>query len=129
GHRERNVALRAAGRLGEVDVDLGPDVGATRAPGTARDAEEIVPEERGEEIGQAAEIEGRRREAAAAQAGVAIAVVELAGLGLGENLVRLDHLAEPLLRVRLLRDIRVERARQPPERFLDLRLVRRALQA
>ena len=31
-----------------------------------------------------------------------VAVVELARLGLREDLVGLDHLAEPLLRVRLL---------------------------
>jgi hypothetical protein len=34
------------------------------------------------------------REAAAAQAGVAEAVVELAALGVGEHLVGLDHLLE-----------------------------------
>src|SRR5262249_41889350 len=78
-----------------------------------------------EQVGEAAEVETRRRKAAAAQAVVAVAVVELARLRLREHLVRLDDLPEALLRVRLVRDIRVQRAREPAERLLDLGLVRR----
>ena len=102
GHRKRNIALRSAGSLGEVDLDPSRDIRSARPAGTARDAEEIVSEERREEIGEAAEVEARRGEAATAQAVMAVAVVELARLGLREDLVGLDHLAEPLLRVRLL---------------------------
>src|SRR5205823_7028432 len=86
GDRERNLALRPGGRLGELDLDLGRHVGAPGAAGPRRDAEEIVTEEGGEEIREAAEVEARRREAAAAQACVAVPVVELARLGLRQHL-------------------------------------------
>ena len=57
-------------------------------------------------------------EAAAAEPGVTEAVVELPGLGLREHLVRLDDLLEALVRVRRLGDVRVQLAREPPERRL-----------
>ena len=62
-------------------------------------------------------------EAAAAEAGVAVAVVELARLGLREHLVRLDDLAEALLRVGRVGDVGVQLARERAERLLDLALV------
>ena len=66
--------------LGEVDLDLGGEVAAARAAAAAA-AEEVVAEERREEVAEVAEVEVRRREPARAQAGVAVAVVELARLG------------------------------------------------
>ena len=100
--------------------------GRPRARGRCRPPpqEDVVAEEGGEEVGEAAEVEVRRLEAAAAQARVAVAVVELARLRLRENLVRLDDLAEPLLRVRRVGDVGMELAREPAERLLDLRLAR-----
>jgi hypothetical protein len=50
----------AAGRLDELDRDLGGDVGARAAPAPAADAEEVVAEERGEEVAERAEVEARR---------------------------------------------------------------------
>ena len=84
------------------------------------DAEQVVAEERGEEVGEAAEVERARLEAAAAQARVAEAVVELARLGVREHLVRLDDLAEALLGVRRLGDVGMQLAREPAEGALDL---------
>ena len=68
----------AARGVDELDLDLGADVGAAllRAPRRAA-AEEVVAEERREEVAEAAEVEVRRREPARAEAGVAVAVVEL----------------------------------------------------
>ena len=86
------------------------------------DPEQIVAEERGEEIGEAAEVERRRREPAALQAGVAVPVVELSGFRLREHLVGLDDLAEALLGVRLVGNVGMQRAGQPAERLLDLGL-------
>ena len=64
-------------------------------------AEEVVAEERGEEIGEVAEVERCRLKATAAQTRVSEAVVELAPLGVGEHLVGLDDLAEAMIGVRL----------------------------
>ena len=83
-------------------------------------AEEIVAEEGGEEVGDVGEVAGARVEAAAPQPGVAVAVVELAGLLLGEHLVGLDDELEALLRLRMVGDVRVELAREGAERLLDL---------
>ena len=81
GDVERDVAARPRRCLDELDLDLRRDV-ARRGPGAApAGAEEVVAEERREEIGQAAEVELRRAEAAAPQPRVAVAVVELARLG------------------------------------------------
>ena len=78
GDAERHVARDAARGLDELDLDLGGDVRAARGAAPAADAEEVVAEERGEEVAERPEVEARGREAAAAQAGVAEAVVELA---------------------------------------------------
>ena len=54
---------------------------------------------------------------------MAVPVVELARLGVGEHLVGLGHLAEARVGVGVLRDVGVQLAREPPERLLDLLLV------
>src|SRR6185503_12601976 len=127
--RKRDLALRPVRGLDEVDLDLGDRVRAAGTPPAAPDAEEVVAEEGREEIGEAAEVECRGVEAAAAQALVPVPVVELARLRLREDLVGLDDLPETLLGVRLLRDVRVERSGEPAERFLDLALTGGALDA
>ena len=56
----------------------------------------------------------------AAQAGVAVTVVDLAGLRLAQHLVGLGDLLEALLRGRIVRvHVGVELPRQPAERLLD----------
>ena len=55
-----------------------------------------------------------------------VAVVRRPPLRVGEHLVRLRGLAEPLLRVRLLAHVRVELARELPERALDLGVAARS---
>src|SRR5512133_3790769 len=123
GDLERHLALRPARGLHERDLHLGGDVGTTRSR-AHRGREEIVAEERREDVGQAPEVEVRRLEAPTAEAGVAEAVVQLPSLGLGEHLVRLHDLLEALVGVRSLGHVRMQLARQPAERLLDLCLVR-----
>ena len=60
---------------------------------------------------------------------MAVAVVELARLGLRQHLVRLDDLAEALLGVGRVGDVGVQLARERAERLLDLRLGRVARDA
>ncbi len=84
----------------EISI-FGGDVGPACPARAGRDAEDVVPEERREDVGQAPEVERGRAKAAAAQAGVAEPVVELARLRLREHLVGLDDLLEPLVRVGL----------------------------
>src|SRR5439155_8775342 len=117
---ERDLALRARCHLGQVDLDAGGDVGAAGPPHPSSDAEEVVAEEGGEEIREAAESERARLEAAAAQSGVAEAVVELAALGVGEDLVGLDDLTETVLRVGGVGDVGMELSREPPQGALDV---------
>ena len=60
----------------------------TSAPRAARwpaAAEEVVAEEGGEEVAEAADVEVRRREPARAEAGVPVAVVELRGVSAFES--------------------------------------------
>ena len=120
GDAERHLALGSRRDLGELDLDPRRDVGSARAAHAAADAEEVVAEERGEEIRQAAEVEGARLKAAAAQARMAEPVVQLAPLGVREHLVRLDDLAEAMLRIGCLRDVRMQLAGEPAERALDV---------
>jgi hypothetical protein len=127
GHLEGDADRRAARGLRELDLDLGGDVGPATAP-RPRACEEVVAEEGGEDVREAAEVEVPRLEAAAAQAGVAEPVVELAALRVGEHLVGLCDLPEPLLRVREPADVGMQLAREPPERALDLLLGGRARQ-
>src|SRR5262245_23769267 len=114
---EHDRVGHATGCFRQLDRHLGADVRATpRAPAGG---EEIVAEERREEIAQASEIEGGRLEAAAPQAFEAVAVVELAALGARENLVRLDDLLKALVGIGGVRDVRVQLTRQPAECLLD----------
>jgi hypothetical protein len=116
GHFARDAGCRVF----EVDLDLRRDVGSTRAPRPGRHTEDVVAEEGREDVGEASEVEGGRLEPAAAEPGVTEAVVQLPGLGLREHLVRLDDLLEALVRVRRIGDVRVQLAREPPERTLDV---------
>ena len=59
---ERDGPRDAGRRLFERDLDLGGDVGAAGSPRAGRDAEDVVPEERREDVGQAPEVERRRAE-------------------------------------------------------------------
>ena len=101
------------------------DVRAARAA-AATAGEEVVAEERREDVAEVPEVEVARREAAAPQPGVAVAVVQLARLGLGEHLVGLGHLAEARLGVGLVGHVRMELARELAERLLDLGVGRSA---
>ena len=125
-HLERHLDRRAA-RCSRRARSRSPPRRPRRAlrGGARAAAEEVVAEERGEEIAEAADVEVRRREAAGAEPGVAVAVVERAPLGVREHLVRLGHLAEADLRLRLARDVGMQLAREPPERLLDRRRRRR----
>ena len=67
------------------------------------------------------------REAAAAEAGVPEAVVELPRLRVRQHLVGLRHLAKALFCVGSLGHVRVELAREPAERLLDVAVGRAAL--
>ena len=126
GHFARDAGCR----LFEVDLDLGRDVGSTRAPRPGRHTEDVVAEEGREDVGEAPEVEGRRAGTRrSAEPGVTEAVVQLPGLGLREHLVRLDDLLEALVRVRRIGDVRVQLAREPPECALDLGFGRRARDA
>ena len=78
---ERDVARDAARRVDEVDLDGGREVGSPPAARPAAE-EDVVPEEGGEEIGEVPEVDVPGLEAAAAKAGVAVAVVQRARLAL-----------------------------------------------
>ena len=123
GDRDRDSALDARRGLDELDLYPGSHVRPASAPGPSSDAEDVVAEEGREQVGEAAQVEARRCEAAAPETCVPVPVVELARLRLGENLVGLDDLAKPLLRVRRLGDVRMQGAREPSKRLLDRRLV------
>src|SRR4029077_15306146 len=98
GHGERDLSRDARTRRYDLDLHRGCDVRpADVAP--RRPSEEVVAEEGGEDVRERAEVEVAGCEPAAAQAGVAVAVVELAALAVREHLVRLGDLAEPLLGV------------------------------
>jgi hypothetical protein len=51
---------------------------------------------------------------------VAEAVVQLASLGVRQDLIRLDDLSEAVLGVGRVRDVGMELAGEPPERTLDV---------
>ncbi len=115
----------------EVDLHLGSQIRAARRSRSrvAGRPEECLPEERGEDVGQAAEVGAHRREAAAPQARVPEAVVQLAPLGVREHLVRLGDRTEAQPRVRGVAHIRMELACEPAERTLDLGVARVARHA
>src|SRR5581483_5888725 len=121
GKLERNRRSRAARRVDEIDLDLCRHVRPTSPSSAAAHSgtEDVVAEEGAEQIAEAADVEVRRCETARPQARVAVAVVERAGLGVGEHLVRLRHLAEALLRLGLVGHVGVQLPRQSPERLLD----------
>ena len=113
------------GRLDEVDLDRRSQVGS--APATASGAaaeQDVVAEEGREEVGEVAEVDVTRLEATAPQPRVAVPVVQVACLRLRQHLVRLDHLAEPLVGVRRVGHVGMELARKLAEGPLDLGLAR-----
>ena len=112
-------------RLDELDLDLRGDVGAAAlAPARAPAAEEVVAEEGGEDVGQVAEVEVRRLEAAAAQPRVAVAVVELRAprASRAPRTPRRPRGSAPRRRAPS-ETSGMERAREPAERLLDLGVV------
>ena len=120
-----DVDRGAAGGVGEADVERDRDVAARWRARCARPAEERL-----EEVGDRAERVEVRRPAAVAQALVAVAVVDLAALGVGEDLVGLGGLLELLLGLRVVRvDVGMQLARELAEGLLDLHLVRVARDA
>src|ERR1019366_8494563 len=74
---ERHVTRRSACCFDELDLDRRGEISAARDA-----AEQIVAEERREEIGEAAEVEVARVEAATAEACMPVPVVEIARLRL-----------------------------------------------
>ena len=122
--REGHGLRRPLRRLDELELDLGEDVPAAAGPpARSAGAEDVLAEEDREDVAEAREVEVGRPEPAGPQALVAEAVVELARLRLREHLVGLGGLPEALLGVRVLGDVGVQLAREPPERLLDLALV------
>ena len=119
---ERDVARDAVRGVDEVDLDGGREVGSPPAARPAAE-EDVVAEERREEVGEVAEVDVSGLEAAAAQARVAVAVVQRARLALREHLVRLDDLLEARLGVGRVGDVGMELARETAERLLDLGVV------
>ena len=107
----------------EVDLHLGCEIAAALRCSAAPTAEQVVAEERREEIAETAEVGVRRPEPTRAQAAVPEAVVERAGLVVREHLVRLGHLAKAHVRVRVVGDVRVKLPREAPEGLLDGDLV------
>src|SRR5207248_6714231 len=99
-HRDlnRNGCGRTSRGVGQLDLDLRGDVTPARRAAHPR-AEQVVAEERAEQVADVAEIEVPRREAAGAETGMPVAVVELPRLGVCQHLVRLRDLAEAHLGV------------------------------
>ncbi len=117
GDADRDPAVR----LCEADLGARDDVAAARRPtAPCLLAEERLAEEGAEDVGEVAEVEVRRRVPTAAEALSPVAVVGRAALRIGEHLVRLGRLAEPLLGVALLRNVGMELARELAERLLDV---------
>src|SRR5262249_48020055 len=104
----------------ELDLDDRPDVRARRrAP--AEPSERVArPEERIEDVLEAAEARGRI-ESVGPQALVTETVVGAAALGVGEHLIGLGRLLELLLGRRVVCvDVRMKLASETAERLLDL---------
>ena len=103
-----------------------PRCGALPCPS----AEQVLAEERREDVRHAPEVRERRsRTRRAPEARLAEAVVRRAPLGVGEHLVRLGDVAEARGGVRLARDVGMQLTGQRPERALDLRVARAARNA
>ena len=77
---EGNLPRHTLHRFDELELHLCREVGTARAA-RRRAAEKILAEERREDVGEVSEVERAGSEPAAAQTGVAVAVVELARLG------------------------------------------------
>src|SRR5262249_14332981 len=112
-----------------LDLGLRGDVAAARRTAPGARSEKVVAEERAEEIADVAEVEVARGEPARAQAGVAVAVVELTRLGVRQYLVSLRDLAKAHLCVGLLGDVGMKLPSELAEGALDLLLVRFARDA
>src|SRR5207244_1917400 len=109
-------------------LGLNRDIGPTRRT-RLPSAEYAVAEERGEDVREVSEIDVARREAAALESRMAVAVVELARLRIREHLVRLGDLLEAIGRVRRIRDVRVQLPRELAEGPLDVRVASAAFDA
>src|SRR5579862_344242 len=136
GLRAAPGARLAAGQDRELDLLLGPEnrvlegdpevvaqvraAGRTSSPRRGR----VPPEERVEDVGEAAE--ARRR---VADVGRAEQVIALPALGVGQDLVGLVDLLEPLLGSRVLVHVRMPLLGEAPERLLDVRVARTAFDA
>ncbi len=130
GDAEGHLALRPGRHLREVDLDPRGNVGAAAAPAAPPSpTEQVVAEKGGEQIREAAQVERGRLEAAAAQPRVAEAVVELAPLRVGEDLVGLDDFAKPVVGIRLFGHVRMQLTREASKCALDLVGARRARHA
>ena len=133
--RERDVERHADSRPGErlLELDLHHRLNVSPTPGavlpSAGAAEEIVSEERCEDVRETPEVGEDRLEATSCEARLPEAVVGRSALGVGQHLERLGDVSEPPLRVGLGGDIGVELARERAERALDLGVARSARDA
>ena len=123
GDLERHFPLDTLGRLHELDLDLGADVGPTASAAPHGRREEVIAKEGREQVREIPEVGLGRPEPATSQSGVAVPVVELPSLGVGEHLVRLDDLLEPLLGIGSVGDVRMHLPSQAPKRLLQLAFV------
>ncbi len=141
GHRSRvwlgACAVAPFARLGDVDrhgelgsgeslleIDLHecleiPASGRLAIPPSSG-SEQIVAEKRRKDVRDGSEVRVRRLEATASKSCVPEPVVGRTPFRIGEDLVGLRDLAKPLVRLRRLRDVRVQFSRQSAKRLLDL---------
>src|SRR5262249_36018351 len=104
---ERNADRRTRERLLEIELDDALHV-AARTTCVRSASQEVLAEERGKDVGQAAEVGEDRLESSALQAGRAEPVVRRAALRIRQHLVCLGDVAEAMLGVRLLGYVRVQ---------------------
>jgi hypothetical protein len=124
---EIEVDVRAGCGVGEVDLDGRLGIGA--GLGTAR-AGEAAAEERAEQVVQEREVhEALGMEALTGHCLVPVAVVARPPVVVGQHLVGLCDLAEALLGVRRLGDVRMQLPGKPAEGLLDLAVRRLAADA
>ena len=115
---EVEVDVHAGRGVGEVDVDRRLRIGAGLRAGRAGEA---AAEERAEQVVQEREVhEALGVEALSGDGLVPVAVVARPPVLVGEHLVGLCDLAEALLGVRRLGDVRMQLPGQPAEGLLDL---------
>src|SRR5205807_3266300 len=119
-----DVLRNRGGGLLERDLHADRRVAALHRAAAPAAEQRIAAEEGVEDVRERAEALEARREAARLERLVAVAVVQRAPLGVGQDLVGLGRLLELLLRLRVvLVHVRVELARELAERALDLTLV------